>query len=38
MIDLDYIRIRSVFPPPIAGESRFDRFMLKEYLLKTSHK
>lgn len=30
MIDLDYIR--SFFPPPIAGESRFDRYMLKEYL------
>ena len=30
MIDLDYIR--SFFPPTIAKESRFDRYMLKEYL------
>jgi predicted nucleotidyltransferase component of viral defense system len=30
MIDLDYIR--SFFPLSIAGESRFDRYMLKEYL------
>jgi Uncharacterized conserved protein len=30
MIDLDYIR--SFFPPVIARESRFDRYMLKEYL------
>ena len=30
MIDLDYIR--SFFPPVIAKESRFDRYMLKEYL------
>ena len=30
MIDLDYIR--SFFPPTIAGENRFDRYMLKEYL------
>ena len=30
MIDLDYIR--SFFPPSIAGESRFDPYMLKEYL------
>ena len=30
MIDLEYIR--SFFPPAIARESRFDRFMLKEYL------
>ena len=30
MIDLDYIR--SFFPPTIARESRFDRYMLKEYL------
>jgi predicted nucleotidyltransferase component of viral defense system len=30
MIDLDYIR--SFFPPAIAKESRFDRYMLKEYL------
>lgn len=30
MIDLEYIR--SFFPPAIAKESRFDRYMLKEYL------
>lgn len=30
MIDIEYIR--SFFPPTIAGESRFDRYMLKEYL------
>ena len=30
MIDLDYIR--NFFPPTIARESRFDRYMLKEYL------
>ena len=30
MIDLEYIR--SFFPPTIARESRFDRYMLKEYL------
>ena len=30
MIDLDYIS--SFFPPTIAGENRFDRYMLKEYL------
>lgn len=30
MIDLEYIR--SFFPPKIAKESRFDRYMLKEYL------
>ena len=30
MIDLEYIR--SFFPPSIARESRFDRYMLKEYL------
>lgn len=30
MIDLAYIR--SFFPPTIAGNSRFDRYMLKEYL------
>ena len=30
MIDLDYIR--SFFPPAIAKESRFERYMLKEYL------
>ena len=30
MIDLDFIR--SFFPPAIARESRFDRYMLKEYL------
>lgn len=30
MIDIDYIR--SFFPPVMAGESRFDRYMLKEYL------
>ena len=30
MIDIDYIR--SFFPPAIARESRFDRYMLKEYL------
>ena len=30
MIDLDYIR--SFFQPTIARESRFDRYMLKEYL------
>ena len=30
MIDLTYIR--SFFPPVIANESRFDRYMLKEYL------
>ena len=30
MIDFDYIR--SFFPPTIARESRFDRYMLKEYL------
>ena len=30
MIDIEYIR--SFFPPAIACESRFDRFMLKEYL------
>ena len=32
MIDIEYIR--SFFPPPptIARESRFDRYMLKEYL------
>lgn len=31
MIDIEYIR--SFFPPVIARESRFDRYMLKEYLL-----
>lgn len=31
MIDLQYIR--SFFPPTIARDSRFDRYMLKEYLL-----
>lgn len=30
MIDLDYIR--SFFPPAIANNSRFDRYMLKEYI------
>lgn len=30
MIDLEFIR--SFFPPAIARESRFDRYMLKEYL------
>lgn len=30
MIDIAYIR--SFFPPAISGESRFDRYMLKEYL------
>lgn len=30
MIDLDYIR--SFFPPALTKESRFDRYMLKEYL------
>lgn len=30
MIDIEYIR--SFFPPAIACESRFDRYMLKEYL------
>ena len=30
MIDIDYIR--SFFPPTIARENRFDRYMLKEYL------
>lgn len=30
MIDISYIR--SFFPPAIAQESRFDRYMLKEYL------
>ena len=30
MIDIEYIR--SFFPPSIARESRFDRYMLKEYL------
>jgi predicted nucleotidyltransferase component of viral defense system len=30
MIDLEYIR--SFFPPAIAKESRFERYMLKEYL------
>mgnify|MGYP002622947460 CR=1 FL=1 len=30
MIDMQYIR--SFFPPMIARESRFDRYMLKEYL------
>ena len=30
MIDLTYIR--SFFPYPIAQESRYDRYMLKEYL------
>lgn len=30
MIDLQYIR--DFFPPTIASESRFDRYMLKEYL------
>ena len=30
MIDIEYIR--SFFPPAIARESRFDRYMLKEYL------
>ena len=30
MIELEYIR--SFFPPAIARESRFDRYMLKEYL------
>ena len=30
MIDLEYIR--GFFPPTIARESRFDRYMLKEYL------
>ena len=30
MIDLEFIR--SFFPPVIARESRFDRYMLKEYL------
>ena len=30
MIDLEYIR--SFFPPTIARENRFDRYMLKEYL------
>ena len=31
MIDLEFIR--SFFPPVIARESRFDRYMLKEYAL-----
>lgn len=30
MIDIEYIR--SFFPPAIAQQSRFDRYMLKEYL------
>ena len=30
MIDIEYIR--SFFPPAIAYDSRFDRYMLKEYL------
>lgn len=30
MIDLEFIR--SFFPPAISKESRFDRYMLKEYL------
>ena len=30
MIDIEYIR--GFFPPAIARESRFDRYMLKEYL------
>ena len=30
MIDIEYIR--SFFPPAIARENRFDRYMLKEYL------
>ena len=30
MIDIEYIR--SFFPPTIASQSRFDRYMLKEYL------
>ena len=30
MIDIEYIR--SFFPPAIARESRYDRYMLKEYL------
>lgn len=30
MIDLEYIR--SFFPPVIVGDSRFNRYMLKEYL------
>ena len=30
MIDIQYIR--SFFPPSIAGQQRFDRYMLKEYL------
>ena len=30
MIDIEYIR--SFFPSTIARESRFDRYMLKEYL------
>ena len=30
MIDLDYIR--GFFPPAIANNSRFDRYMLKEYI------
>ena len=30
MIDIEYIR--SFFPPAIACESRFNRYMLKEYL------
>ena len=30
MIDIAYIR--SFFPPAISGESRFDRYILKEYL------
>lgn len=30
MIDIEYIR--GYFPPAITGESRFDRYMLKEYL------
>ena len=30
MIDIEYIR--SFFPSAIAHESRFDRYMLKEYL------
>lgn len=30
MIDIEYIR--SFFPPIIASQSRFDRYMLKEYL------
>lgn len=29
MIDLEYIR--SFFPPAVANDSRFDRYMLKEY-------